>query len=124
MMPACANESAALLKLAPEGMTTRTGAPYGSPAQPLSVRTPTAATASRRQRGRWVRKRSGRESQCMLQQDGGGQRVHVALTATRRAAHLAHGAQGGRRREPLIYQTSGEPRSLLQLGRDATDLSA
>src|SRR2546423_15588838 len=71
MMPFRASESAAWPKFAPRGMITRVGAPCGWPPH---------AAATRHNATNAVR-RSARRIERVLQQNGRGERVDIALSA-------------------------------------------
>src|SRR6185437_12133332 len=108
--PALASDSAATRMLAPGGIVTRTFAPPPQAAASASS-APAASDAAR------VRRRL-RSTLCkrMLQENGRGKRVDVFLSAARRAAHLANGAERDGGRVSFIDQLDGKPRALRQLG--------
>src|SRR5581483_7464084 len=118
MTPALASESAAARMVACGGMVTRTGAPVPGP-QVAAVTIRTAMLPRRTRKKRKLptprrtrrpptpRRRSAVETQGMLQENGLGQRVHVALSVARRAAHFIDGPQRGGRRVPLVHQPRG-----------------
>src|SRR5256885_10398784 len=106
MTPAFASESLAMRMFAPGGIVTRTGAPV-----PLPHDASTHAAASTRdapradptiERGLSAVRGLAGTTQRMLKKHRRREGVDVTLAASRRAAHLAHGAQRGRRRVALI----------------------
>src|SRR5215207_3422017 len=111
--PALASESAASRKLAPGGMTTRTGGP-SSPGGPHDESDPapmsTAASRAARASRHAVRRSAAP-----------GEGIDVALPPAGGAPHLADRAKRRRGGEPLVDELRGQPGAVLQLAGDPPD---
>src|SRR5271156_5608544 len=105
-----ASESAAARKVAPVGMTTRTGGPDGSQAATI-IATPMRAGVLVRERQR------------MLQKYRGGEGVNVPFSAAGGLAHLAHGTQGLGGGEAFIDIPYGETGAAGQLAAPFAGIS-
>jgi hypothetical protein len=66
--------------------------------------------------------RSFAEAKRMLQQHRCGERIDVTFASFRASTELAHGTQGGRRREAFVQEAHGKTGSLLELRRDMPHL--
>src|SRR5664279_5092178 len=115
MSPARQRLSDAVRKLAPGGIVTLTGAPGV-----LLSHAPRSATEQAMRSARQLSRRTLLRTQLerMLQQNRRGERVDIALSPARRAAHLAHRAQRRCRRIPLVDESHRKSRALLELGGD------
>src|SRR5690348_17803336 len=112
MNPSLASESAATRNGTPGGTVTRPIGPGG--VRPHATISATSTDAATTRAPRVLRS----ESKRMLQEDGGGERIDIALPPACRAAHVAHRAQRRGRGVALVDERDGELGPLLELGGD------
>src|SRR6266567_7718672 len=96
MIPARASESVACPKLAPRGMITRVGAPWGWPAH-AAVATHAAISATRV---------STLSIEGLLEQNRRGERIDIALSAAGGLSQLLDCTQSRRRGKTFIIKTN------------------